>query len=59
MLDVLLLMLKPMLMMIAMTLMILLDISDVVAYAVVDDATGGAKIPNVARHLDGARHAVL
>ena len=46
-------------MMIAMTLMILLDISDVVAYAVVDDATGGAKIPNVARHLDGARHAVL
>ncbi len=45
-------------MMLAMTPMIVLDTSDVVAYAAADDANGDAKMPNVARHLAGA-YAVL
>ena len=51
--DFLLLMLKPMLMMLDMTLLIFLDTSDVVAYAVADDANGDAQMPNIARHLAG------
>jgi len=51
-------MLKPILMMLAMTVMILLDTSDANAYAVADDTNGDAKMPNVARHLASA-YAVL
>ena len=51
-------MLMPMLMMLALTLMLLLDASDVAAYADANDANSDAKMPNVARHLAGA-YAVL
>ncbi len=48
------LMLLPMLIMLALTLMLLLDASDAAA----NDANADAKMPNVARHLAGA-YAVL
>jgi len=44
----------PMPMILALALMLLLDASGVVAYAVVNDANADAKMPNVARHLVGA-----
>ena len=47
-------MLMPMPMMLALTLMPLLDAIDVVAYAKFDDASADAKMPNVARHLASA-----
>jgi len=43
------LMLMPMLMMVALTLMLLLDASDAAAYAAANDANVDAKIPNDAR----------
>ena len=52
------LVLMPMLVMLALTLMLLLNASDVVAYASANDANADAKMPNVARHLVGA-YAVL
>ncbi len=51
-------MLMPMLMMLALTLMLLLDASDAAAYAAANDASADAKMPNAARHLAGA-YAVL
>ncbi len=51
-------MLMPMLMMLALTLMIVLDSSDAVEYAAANDANAYAKMPNVVRHLAGA-YAVL
>ena len=47
-----------MLMMLTLTLMLLLDASDVAAYAVAYDANADEKMSNVARHLAGA-YAVL
>ncbi len=49
------LMLMPMLMMLAPTLVLLLDVG---AYAAANDAGADAKMPNAARHLVGA-YAVL
>ena len=46
-------------MMFALTLFVLLDMFEVVAYAVVDDAKVDAKMPNVARHLVGADAMLL
>ncbi len=51
-------MLMPMLMMLALTLMLLLDASDAAAYAAANDTNADAKMPNAARHLAGA-YAVL
>ena len=48
-----------MLMMLAMTLMLLLYAFDDVAYADAKDVNADAKMPNVARHLDGAYVVVL
>ncbi len=58
-LALLLPMLMPMLMMLAMTLMLLLDASDAAAYAAADDTNADAKMPNDARHFDGAYLVVL
>ena len=52
-------MLMPMMMMLALTLMLLLDASDVAAYAAANDANADAKMPNVARHLAGAYVVLL
>ena len=56
-------MLMPMPMMVALTLMLLLDVSDVVAYAdacvVANDANADVKMPNVARQLVGAYDVLL
>ena len=41
-------------MMLALTLVLLLDALYVVAYAVADNADADAKMPNVACHLPGA-----
>ena len=48
------LMLMPMLMMLALTMVLLLDAYDATAYAAAHDAYAEAKRPNVARHLAGA-----
>ncbi len=53
------LMLMPMPMMFALTLILLLDVSDVVAYVVANDDKADAKMPNVARHLAGAFDVML
>ncbi len=53
------LMLMPMMMMLALTLKLLLDAYDAVAYAASNDANADAKIPNVARHLAGAYVVLL
>ncbi len=47
-----------MMMMLALTLMLLLDAYDAVAYVAANDANADAKMPNDARHLAGA-YAVL
>ncbi len=52
-------MLMTMLMTLALTLMLLLDAFDVVAYADANDANTDAKMPNVARNLDGAYVVLL
>ena len=44
----------PMLMMLALTMMLLLDVLYVAAYAVADNVDADAKMPNVACHLAGA-----
>ncbi len=49
----------PMLMMLALTLMLLLDAYEVVAYTVVDDANADARIPNVAHHRRARAYGVL
>ena len=54
MLVLLMLMLMSMLPMLALTMMLLLNASDVVAYAIAYDANADAKIPNVTRHLASA-----
>ena len=46
-------------MMLALTLMLLLDASDAAAYAAANDANADAKMPNVARHLAGAYVVLL
>ena len=46
-------------MMLALTLMLLLDASDATAYAAANDANADAKIPNTARHLAGAYVVLL
>ncbi len=51
-------MLMPMLIMLALTLMIVLDSSAADEYAAANDANAYAKMPNVDRHLAGA-YAVL
>ena len=53
------LMLMPMPMMFALTLILLLDVSDVVAYVVANDDKADAKMPNVARHLAGAYDVLM
>jgi hypothetical protein len=59
-LVLLLLMLMPMLTMFSLTLMLLLYAFDDAAYAAANDATNAdAKMPNDARHLDGAYAVVL
>ena len=52
-------MLMPMLIMLALTPMLLLDVVDAVAYAVVTEANAEAKMPNVSRHLVGAYVVLL
>ena len=51
--------LMPMLIMLALMLMHLLDASAAAAYAAANDAYADAKMPNDARHLDGAYRVVL
>ena len=53
------LMLMPMLMMLALTLMLLLDAYNVVAYAAANDSNVDAKMPNATRHLAGAYVVLL
>ncbi len=53
------LMLMPMLMMLALTMMLLLDASDAVAYAAAYDVNADAKMPNAARHLPRAYVVLL
>jgi hypothetical protein len=52
-------MLMPMLMMRALTLMLWLDAFDVGAYAAANDANADAKMPNDARHLASAYDVML
>ena len=52
-------MLMPMLMMLALTLMIVLDSFDAAEYAAANDANANAKMPNVVRHLAGAYVVLL
>ena len=58
-LVLLLLMLMHMLMMLALTLMLLLYAFDAAACAATDNTNADAKMPNNARHLDGAYAEVL
>ena len=54
------LMLMPMLMMLALTLMLLLDAFDAAAFfAASNDANADAKMPNADRHLVGAYVVLL
>ncbi len=53
------LMLVPMMMMLALTLMRLLDAYDDVAYAAANDANADAKMPNAARHIASAYDVLL
>ncbi len=53
------LMLMPILMMLALTLMLPLDAFDAATYAAANDANADAKMPNVARHLVGAYVVLL
>ena len=48
-----------MLIMLALTVMLLLDASDAAAYAAANDAIADAKMPNAARHLAGAYDVLL
>ncbi len=52
-------MLMPMLMMLALTLVLLLDAFDAAAHAAADDANADATMSNVAWHLAGAYAMVM
>jgi len=58
MLVLVLLVLMPMTVRLALTLMLLLDAFDVVAYAATDDTHAEEEMPNDARHLVGASDCV-